>query len=200
MVRGARVKRRRTKTPVILAFIGVSGAGASTLAKAFSKILGWSVVEKNKIRVKLREEGKGFTPQKTDQIHYAMLAKVLKSGGNAICDSDFVEKPKRKKLERFAKKFGARVLYLRLFCDRDVMFSRMLKSKYDPKKDIFKSAAVAVREHSRRLLWHYRWSEANGGSFKPKKLPIKFFAEINTADSKAWQKKVRLLAKRLKRF
>jgi len=38
MVRGARVKKRRTKTPVVLALVGVSGAGASTLAKRFRKL------------------------------------------------------------------------------------------------------------------------------------------------------------------
>jgi len=200
MVRGARVHHRRTKVPVIVALVGVTGAGNSTIAKTLAKLLGWSLIEKNKIRVKLREEGRGFTPRTTDQIYYAMLAKVMKEKGNAILDSDFVEKPKRKKLERFARRFKAQARYLHLACDRDVMLERMLRANYNPKTDIFKSAAIAVREHSRRLPWHYRWSEANGGSYTPRRLPIKFFAEINTADPDKWKKKLRLVAKRLRKL
>ena len=198
MVRGARVRRRRTKVPVIVALVGVTGAGASTVAKTLAKLLGWSLIEKNKIRVKLREEGHGFTPSTTDQIHYAMLSKVMKEHGNAILDSDSVEKAKRRKLERFAKRFKAVVKYLHLVCDRDVMLERMIRANYNPKTDIFKSAAIAAREHCRRYPWHYRWGEAEGGKYVPRRLPIKFFAEINTSDSDKWKKKIKRLSKRLR--
>ena len=200
MIRGLRSKRRRTKEPVIIATIGLTGAGNSTLAKTLNKMLGWVVLEKNKIRVKLREEGRGFDPATTDQIHYAMLAKILKGGENAILDSDFAEKGKRKKLERFAKRFKARIAYLHLVCDHDVMLGRMMRSNYNSKTDIFKNAAIAMREHARRIPWHYRWSPVNGGSYFPLKLPIKFFAEINTTDPDKWKKKLRLVAKRLRKM
>lgn len=200
MVRGVRPNRRRTKMPVIAAFVGITGSGASTIARAFGKMLGWTVIEKNKIRVKLREEGRGFTPETTDQISYAMLTKVLAHKGNATLDSDAVEERKRKKLERFAKRFGGRVAYIHVFCDRDVMLERMLRANYNPKADIFSSAAVAAREHCRRYPWHYRWSEAEGGRYVPRRLPIKFFAEINTTDLDKWKKKVRLVAKRLRKL
>ena len=200
MVRGARVRRRRTKVPVIVALVGVTGAGASTIAKTLAKLLGWSLIEKNKIRVKLRQVGRGFTPTTTDQIYYAMLAKVVKERGNAILDSDFVEKGKRRKLEGFAKRFKAVVKYLHLVCDRDVMLERMLRANYNPKTDIFKSAVVAAREHTRRLPWHYRWSPANGGNYVPRRLPIKFFAEINTTGPDKWKKKLRIVAKRLRKL
>ena len=171
LVRGLRVSRRRTREPVILAMIGITGAGNSTVARALAKRLGWSVIEKNRIRVKLREDGPGFKPATTDQIAYAMLAKVMRERGNAILDSDFVERPKRKRLIRFAKRFRARVAYLHLICDSDVMLGRMLRASYNPRTDMFKSAAIAVREHSRRYPWHYRWSPGQGGQYIARRPP-----------------------------
>jgi predicted kinase len=200
LVRSARITGSKTNNPIIVAMVGVTGVGNSAIARALKKMIGWDIIEKNKIRVKLREEGKGFNPQNTDRIHYAMLAKILKNGGNAILDSDFAEKTKRRKLEKFVRRFHGRVLYLHLTCERDVMIGRILKSRYNPKIDIFKSAAIAVREHCRRYPWHYRWSEANGGQYLLKKLPVKFFAEIDTTNPKTWKKKLRQVAKRLKKM
>lgn len=200
LVRGLRVKRRRTKQPIILAMIGVSGAGLSTVARAFSQKLGWAVIEKNRIRVKLHEEGPGFTPAATDRIAYAMLSTVMRGHGNAILDSDFAEKAKRRRLTRASRRWGARVAYLQVVCDRDVMLERMLRAGYNPRRDIFKSAAVAVREHNRRYPWHYRWSPAEGGRYTLSRPPVKVLTTLNTSDPERWKKRVWVLAKRLRRM
>lgn len=200
LVRGLKVSRRRTKQPVILAMIGVSGVGISTVARTLAKKLGWSVIEKNRIRVKLRDDGPGFTPASTDRIAYAMLTRVMRERGNAILDSDFVEKPKRKRLERFSRKYGARVVYLNVVCDRDHMIERMLRANYNPKSDIFKSAAIAVREHNRRYPWHYRWSPVQGGQYILHKPPVKVIAALNTTDPEKWKKRLKVLVKRLRRM
>ncbi|OHA09512.1 MAG: hypothetical protein A3B37_00810 [Candidatus Sungbacteria bacterium RIFCSPLOWO2_01_FULL_59_16] len=200
LVRGLRISRRRTKEPVVLAMVGITGAGNSTVARLLAKKLRWSLIEKNKIRVRLREEGPGFTPASTDEIAYAMLTRVMRERGNAILDSDFVEKPKRKRLERFARRFGARVAYLNVVCDRDVMIERMLRAGYNSKSDVFQSAAVAVREHCRRYLWHYRWSEAGGGTYALRRPPVKVLAILDTTNPEKWKKRLRVIAKRLRRM
>lgn len=199
-VAGAKVSGVKTNNPVIVALVGVSGVGNSTIAREFRRHLGWHVIEKNKIRVELREKGLRFTPQNTDEIAYAMLGNILENGGNALLDSDFVEKNKRRKLQKFAQRFRARVLYLRLKCDEDVVLARILHGRYIPRKDIFKNAAIALREHMRRLQWHYRWSEAHGGRYMPRHLGISFFTEIDTAKPGVWNKKVRLAAQKMKRL
>ncbi|MEK7662352.1 MAG: AAA family ATPase [Patescibacteria group bacterium] len=198
-VQSARVSGQKTNNPVVVAIVGVTGVGNSTIASALEKKLGWSVIENNKIRVALREKGSGFTPETTAKIGYAMLGKILRAGGNAILDSDFADKNKRKKLERFAKNFRARVIYLRLVCDRDTMIERIIHARYNSKTDIFKNAVIAVREHSRRLPWHYRWTEKGGGQFLLKKLPVKFLAEIDTTDPRKWPKKLGVVAEKLKK-
>lgn len=200
LVRGLRVRRRRTKQPVILGFIGVTGSGISTIARELGRMLGWSVIEKNRIRVKLREEGPGFTPASTDQIAYAMLSKIMRERGNAILDSDAVEKPKRRRLERFARRFGARVVYLYLTGERDVMIERILRANYNPRTDMFKSAAIAVREHCRRYPWHYRWSTAEGGHYQLRRPPVKVLATLDTTNPERWKKRVWGLARRLRRM
>ncbi len=200
LVRGVRVRRRRTKQPVILGFIGVTGSGISTIARELGRMLGWSVIEKNKIRVKLREQGPGFNPVSTDQIAYAMLTKIMRERGNAILDSDAVEKQKRRRLERFARRCGVRVAYLHVICDRDVILERMLRANYNPKSDIFKSAAIAVREHCRRYPWHCRWSPAGGGRYILRRPPVKVLAALDTTDPERWHKRLRVLARRLRRM
>ena len=200
LVRGVRISRRRTRQPVVLAMVGITGAGNSTVARELGRKLGWSVIEKNKIRVKLREEGPGFTPASADRVHYAMLHRVLDAGGNAILDSDFVEREKRRKLERFARTLGARVVYLSLTCERDVMIERMLRPNYNPRTDIFKSAAVAVREHTRRYPWYYRWSPAEGGRYTLRRPPVKVLATLDTTNPERWKKRVWVLARRLRRM
>ena len=200
LVRGLLVSRRRTKQPVILAMIGVTGAGLSTVAKGLARRIGWSVIEKNRIRVKLREGGPGFTPASTDQIAYLMLNHVLRSRGNAILDSDCVEKSKRKRLERLARRHSGRVVYLHIICDRDVMIERMIRANYNPKNDIFKSPAIAVQEHCRRYPWHYRWSAALGGQYIPRRPPTKVLATLDTTGSDKWMKRLKVIAKRLRRM
>lgn len=200
LMRGLSIKRRHTGPPVIVATIGITGAGASTVARELGRMLGWSVVEKNKIRVKLREEGPGFTPSSTDRVHDAMLHRVLDAGGNVILDSDFIESEKRRKLERFSRTLGARVVYLHLACDRDVMIQRMLRVNYNPRTDVFKSAAIAVREHCRRYPWHYRWSPAQGGRYVPRRPTAKMLATLDTTDPAKWKKRLRIIAGRLRRM
>ena len=200
MVADTRVAGRKTYNPVIVALVGVSGVGNSTIASALHKRLGWPVVEKNNIRVMLRQKGRGFTPQKTNEIFYAMLEKILAGGGSAILDTDFVQREARRKLEKFARECHVRIVYLRLVCEEDVTLERIVHSHHDPKTDIFPSTAVALREHMRRLLWHYSWSESKGGKLTLRRLPVKFMAEIDTEKSAVWQKKVRVAADRLKRM
>ncbi|MBI2055154.1 MAG: ATP-binding protein, partial [Candidatus Sungbacteria bacterium] len=164
-VAGVRVSGAKTNNPVVVAIVGAIGSGKSTIARELKKHLGWAVTSRDKIRVMLREKGRGFNPQKVNEVNFAMLASILKNGGNVILDSDAVIRAKRKKLEKFARMFRAKVVYLRLICDPDVMLERILHSRYNPKTDLFKNAVVALHEHIRRLPWHYRWSEADGGKF-----------------------------------
>ena len=44
LVRGLRISRRRTKEPVVLAMVGITGAGNSTVARLLAKKLRWSLI------------------------------------------------------------------------------------------------------------------------------------------------------------
>ncbi len=199
-VKNTKTKGQKTLNPVVVALIGLVGSGKSTLAREIGKVLGWQVIENDKIRVMLRENGEGFNLQNTHEIVSAMLHKILKVGGNVILDSDFIDSKKRKKLEYFAKKFSAKTIYIRTFCDKDLMIERLLKSRYNKKIHLFSSLIIALREHIRRFPWHYTWSKKDGGNYILKKLKINFFAEVDTTKLKNWMEKLKTIAKKLNKF
>lgn len=196
----AKAKGIKTLNPVIVSWVGLIGSGKSTLARELGRMLGWQVISNDKIRVTLREKGNGFNPQNTYEIVSAMVSKILKNGGNVILDSDFVDGQKRKKLEKFARKFRAKVVYIRAFCDRDIMIERLLKVRYNPKTNLFKNSTIAIREHLRRYPWHYRWSKAEGGKYTLRNLGVKFLAEIDTSKPSNWKQKIKFVAERMKKF
>ena len=199
-IESAKAKGVKTLNPVIVAWVGAVFSGKSTLARDLGRSLGWKVILNDKIRVELREKGKGFNPENVKEIVFAMVVKILKNGGNVILDSDFADKNKRKILEKYARKFRAKVIYLRAFCGRDVAIERLLKIRFNPKTNLFKNSIIAVREYLRRYPWHYNWSKKDGGSYALKKFGIKFLAEIDTTKSAVWKKKLKIASKKLNKF
>lgn len=198
-VQKSRISGLKTNNPVIVAFVGTIGSGKSTIARMLKKYLGWEIIKKDDIRVVLRERGRGFSPANTHAVADAMLTKILNGGGNAILDSDFVSIPKRKKLEKFAKRFHARIVYIHVACIIDVALSRLLHARYNPKTTLFQTSTVAVREYMRRLPLHYRWSPG-GGRWIPKKLSIRLFAEIKMEEPRVWKRKIKYVAEKLKKM
>ncbi len=189
---------------IIIAMVGLVGSGKSTVANYFAPLIGAEVVDADQIRMVLRKLGKGYDSVREISEKYAM--SIIKQGKNLVIARDFVDRDKRQSLERSAKKIKAKVLYLRVMSDRDVMIGRLISAKY-PKDSFFGGAGsswdgpnagvvVAIREMWRRTPHHYDWSPKDGGRFILKKLPIKFIAEIDTTSD--WQGKVRQIAKKLR--
>lgn len=199
-----KISRRKSKKPVVMAMVGLVGSGNSSVAKALGPSIGATIIEANHIRVLLRKRKQGY--ESVGNISKKALVMVLKKGGNAILDSDFVDSKKRKNFEQKIKKTGAKIVYLRTFCDRDILIGRLLNAKYTL-NDLYggasanwngknKPAVVAIREMWRRTPWHYRWSEGGGGRFLLKKLRIPFLAEIDTGGD--WKKKIPSITKKIK--
>src|SRR3989344_5382852 len=136
---------------------------------------------------------------------------AVKQGGNVILDSDFVDEKKRASVREKARKAGVRLVFVRTYCDLDVMVGRVLTATYHNRVDDFfggvkskwqgseqsKGAAVKVREMWRRTPHHYRWVNQGGGKWVLKKFPFAIFAEINTTDSDSWKREVERCAKHL---
>ncbi len=191
-----KIIQRRTKKPIVVAMVGLIGSGRELLASELSKLTGATIIAADDIRIALRKQNQDYGQIRSISQRAAIY--VLKKGGNVILESDFVDSQKRKSLEEKVKKVQGRVLYLRTVADRDVMIERLIKAKYNPNHDLFKTNTIAVREMWRRTPHHYRWEAKEGGRFILRKLRIPFFTEIETDGD--WKTKVQKIAQRIKKM
>ncbi|MEK7541412.1 MAG: AAA family ATPase [Patescibacteria group bacterium] len=203
------IKKRKTEQPVIVAIVGLVGSGKSSVAKGLAERIGASIVEGDDIRIELRRQHERY--ERARAIAENVVLEVVKQGGNAILDSDFVDEKKRASLREKARRAGIRLVFIRTHCDLDVMVGRALAAHYRDRVDDFfggasskwtgneqsKGAAVKVREMWRRTPHHYRWVSQVGGKWVLKKLPFAVFAEIDTTDSDQWKRTVEQCAKKL---
>lgn len=204
------IKKRKTAKPVIVAIIGLVGSGKSSVARELAKHIGATVIEGDNIRIELRKQSEHY--ERARAIAENVAIEIIKQGGNAILDSDFVDEKKRASVREKARKAGVRLVFIRTHCDLDVMVGRVLTATYHNHVDDFfggasskwtgneqsKGAAVKVREMWRRTPHHYRWINQGGGKWILKKFPFAIFAEINTTDSE-WKREVEKCAKLLMR-
>ena len=54
------IQKRKTDEPVIVAMIGLTGSGKSSVAQEFAKHIGGTVIEGDEIRIELRKQGERY--------------------------------------------------------------------------------------------------------------------------------------------
>lgn len=203
-----KVAPRRTKKPLVVAFVGLVGSGKSSVAKELAKFISATVIDGDQIRVHLRKEGEKFEGAR--KIAENVMVEVIKNGGNAIMDSDHIDAKKRASLREKVRKAGAKLIFIRAYADYDVMAGRTISAKYENRSDDFfggastkwngdeqsRGAVVKLRELWRRTPNHYRWDSRGGGKWVPKKLPFEIFAEIDTA-TEQWKEEIQKVAKQI---
>lgn len=206
---GLQIRKRKTAKPTIVAIVGLVGSGKSSVAKALAPLIGATIVEGDAIRVGLRKVGERY--EGAGKIAENAGLKVIGRGGNVIFDSDFVDAKKRASLHAEAKKSKARVVFVRTYCDFDVMAGRVMSAAYQNKVGDFfggasskwqgknRGAVVKIREMWRRTPHHYRWSAkaAAGGAWVLKKMPFPIFAAIDTTGQRTWKAEVQKVAKKI---
>lgn len=199
----SRVIQRKIKTPIVVAMIGIVGSGKTSVAEALAAALGAVLISGDDIRVKLRKEKERY--EGTRKIVEDLTVEALRSGGNVVIDSDLIDEKKRSSLIAKAKKVRARVLFVRVFADPDVIIGRIMAN---PANDFFRGASsawkgnsvgnvVKLREFWRRTPRHFTWRDRTGGEWRPKKLPVRLLADVNTSDETAWRQQVRWVVSEL---
>jgi len=203
------IKKRKTNEQIIVAVIGLVGSGKSSVARELAKYIGATVIEGDGIRIELRKQSERY--EKSRVIAENAMLEVVKRGGNVILDSDFVDEKKRTSIREKARKAGVRIVFVRTYCDLDVMIGRVMTATYHNRVDDFfggakskwkgseqsKGAVVKVREMLRRMPNHYRWVNEVGGQWVLRTFPFAIFAEIDTTDSDSWKREVERCAKKL---
>lgn len=204
-----KVEPRTTLKPLIVAMVGLVGSGKSSVAKELAAHIGGTVIGGDDIRIELRKQSERY--ERTRAIAEDIALEVVKKGGNAILDSDFIDAKKRASVREKAREAGVRLVFVRTHCDLDVVVGRILTADYHDSVDDFfggassqwkgseqtKGAAVKVREMWRRTPHHYKWVNEVGGEWLLKKLPFAIVADIDTTDEERWKREVRKVAKTL---
>lgn len=181
------IKKRTTKRPIIVAIVGLVGSGKSTVANDVATLIGATVVNGDEIRLALRRQAESY--KNVRLIAENMAIEIVKNGGNAILDSDFIDAKKRASIREKAKQAGAKVVFVRTYADPDVILGRIAtaetneffagaKTKWKGDKQS-KSAVVKIRELWRRTPLHYRWEATGGGRWIMRKLSF-LSADIDT--------------------
>ncbi len=204
-----KVFKRKTKKPVIIGMVGLVGSGKSSVAKELAKFIGATIIEGDAIRVCLRKAGEQY--ERAREIGENAVEVIIKKGGNAILDSDFNNAEKRQDINRLAKRIGAKLVFVRIYADYDIMAGRVVAAHYRDRSDDFfggastkwqgseqsGGAVVKLREMWRRTPHHYRWENKGGGKWILKKLPFPIFAAIDTTEPKKWKAEIAKVGRRL---
>lgn len=219
------VKKRKTKRPVIVAIIGLVGSGKSSAAKELAGHIGATVIDGDEIRVELRRQRERYEGAR--KIAENMALEIIVRGGNVILDSDHIDPKKRASIRQKAKKFGAKLIFIRTYTDSglnvkqglvgsnlDIMIGRAISSTYKNNPEDFfggahsdwqgderiKGSLIKIREMLRRMPHHYRWINWVGGVWVLKELPFQVFAKINTSYPEQWKQEVEDCAKKIFMF
>lgn len=195
-IRELKITKKLTKKPLIVVMVGLTGSGKTLVAETLAPLINATVVAGDAVRLMLRKKGQDYASVRNITNQAAVY--LLEHGSSVIIDSDFVGLPKRKRFEKDIKKTGAKIVYVRVAANRDVMIGRLINAKYNPNRDLFKNNTVAIREMWRRTPHHYDWNSTKGGQFLLKKLSIPFLAEIDTSDEH--KKQVKKLAGRINKI
>lgn len=204
-----KVEKRNTACPVVVATIGLVGSGKSSVARELARHINATVVKGDDIRIELRKQGERY--ERARAIAEDAALEVVKRGGNAILDSDFIDAKKRASLRAKARNAGIRLVFICTYCDLDVMEGRIITATYHNRVDDFfggasskwngseqsKGAVIKLREMRRRIPLHYRWVNRGGGLWVIKKPPCTVLADIDTTDSDSWKIEVVKCAKKL---
>jgi predicted kinase len=186
---------RKTSQPLIIAVIGLTGAGKSSVARELVKQIGGTIITGERIRRVLLQRGEPETKAPTIAEH--LMGEVVRTGGNAIIDSDHIniEATNRARLRRRAAALGARLVLIDVFCDFYVAIRRILSVWKENQPS--EQAMGKLIELLDRIPYHYQWTSERGGKWTRKKLPFRPFAEINTSAEGEWKAEVAKVAAKL---
>lgn len=207
---GLAEKKNGARPGKIIGIIGLVGSGKSAIARILASELPGIIVEGDAVRVMLREAGASY--DRTWKICENIAIAAAGSGAHVVLDADYFAAEKRASLNHASKDAGIYALYLRTFCDFDVMIGRMITASY-PENSFFggastqwqgtadqRGAVVKIRELIMRLPSHYKMEKTKYPAryqWMQRKFSFVHFV-VNTTDEKKWPEEVRKIAKQIR--
>jgi predicted kinase len=125
---------------IVVAIIGIPGAGKSLLAAAVAEQMGWSVID--------RDQVPGDKPAR-NAVLFSALAQELGRGGSCVLDGvTLASAEQRDRVRAIAQGAGARAVLVWLDCPLDVALARVAAQPEHPAKD---RDAALVRDVAARF-------------------------------------------------
>lgn len=139
------------KGPVVVALMGLPGAGKSTLARGLRDALGWTVVDRDALRAGLFPQARGTAEEKeaANRAVFAAISECLQRGQSCLVDGmSFAARVQREELRRLAHDAKARCWMLWLDCPMEIAAARVAAQTGHPAVD---RAPALVREVAARF-------------------------------------------------
>ncbi|MDO8560942.1 MAG: AAA family ATPase [bacterium] len=137
----------------LIAFIGVVGSGKTYIASILARKLKALHIRTDSIRIFLRKKGKTYSS--APQLAKALAKSAFSKNRSVVFDFDAVNPKRQLELRQFAKKFGAKIFFIRVNTTEKIIIKRLREHRYT-KNDFFKNAKEAVGVYFLRKKLHSR--------------------------------------------
>ncbi len=160
--------------PTLFVFMGLSGAGKSTVARAFSEHTGLKCFNSDYVRKRhvcgipsgerrFEPFGRGIYSRRFTEKTYRALSRLagerLVLGQSAILDATYIDKQKRDKVRELARSCGARLILVNCTCPEGIALERMRKRMLA--NDTVSDGRQEIYENQKQLFVPPEQSEAD---------------------------------------
>lgn len=196
---------RKTASRVIVGMVGLPGTNRAEVASRVAKDIGAVLISADDLRLKLGE--KKLPYDNVREMLRMGAEEFLKKDCSVVIESDHIDPDKRNRLRKTTKDSEAVLVYVRTYCDMDVMVGNLVSGKHSRKtlferselswKGSNRQAVAGLKEIMRRLPLHFSWSKLEGGEWVHKNIAFAY-AEIDTTNSSKVASQVKSLIPNLR--